>query len=227
MNARQLVFVGGAHGVGKTTVIEMVKQDITECGVYDPGELFWTFHYRQRVLLPSVIEEMIAGSLQGTARRTTIVNWHYAVWTPAGYIPQIAWRLWERVAKTREISNLALVLLSASPAEIHERRKQDCERGAKKRKLDVRCVKTEVIMQRLFFAYHVGIAMRYRNALVIKEIFNHRAEIAAQHLENVLRLTQLSSRHRPRPSAGVFLYPPYSSPLGGRIWWEVFCCQKK
>lgn len=154
MDRKLIVFVGGVHGVGKTTVLEALRKKYLGAAIYDPGDLFWNYSINSRILAPSAVEAMVAESLKGTVQPVTFVNWHYAVWTPERYIPHISWNLWREVAKQSDLRFLLINLTAPTDTILHRREK---DRHVKKRKLSREALEKEMEQSGMFFMNHVGI----------------------------------------------------------------------
>ena len=99
---------------------------------------------------------MVAGSILALTPNITLINWHYAVWTPDGYIPQIHMTLWRKIAETPN-TKIVLVLLRAEADKIMERREKDAGSGIKKRKIDIQCVREEIAATNQLFGQHIEI----------------------------------------------------------------------
>jgi adenylate kinase len=190
MRNRLGFFVGGVHGVGKTTLIRGVHQMDHSLEIYDPGELFWKYHHNQPVLEPETIERMIAESLAGLRADITLINWHYAVWTPQGYKPQIPFRLLRRAIKASSIDFVS-VIVTAGPATVAERRKKDALVGGKKRKLGEEYVLEEIRAQSDLYKKHLEILARegHKKAFMFENV---NREKATNHFFNLLQLIRWS-----------------------------------
>lgn len=158
MTERTLTFVGGPHGVGKTTIIEALRTSDPTVATYDPGDLFWQYSIHEQIVAPAAVERMIAESLMGLACPVTLINWHYAVWTPGGYRPQISWILWGQVLRSSQLRGIVLALADAPTAVIRERREWDRTTGRKKRTTDPAHIEEEHVQSWRFFAEHERMA---------------------------------------------------------------------
>lgn len=151
----RLVICGGVHGVGKTTVMDRVLALLGEkCSRFDPGELFMKHLYRQKDKAGREIEEMVAEQLVRRVLSSPLVlsNWHYAVWQPEGYIPQVRMELWDRVLRETRGAQIVLALVTASPEDILARREKD--RGIRRRKLSLDAVREELRQTKRYYDEH-------------------------------------------------------------------------
>lgn len=181
-----VVFIGGAHGVGKTTVIDQLRTWQPLISVYDPGELFWRYSINNKIIENSAVEKMIAASLIGLAGKITLINWHYAIWRPSGYIPQIDWLFWEMVAWRGDFDLIFLVLLKCSNKELLRRRKKDCKSCVKKRKLSLSCIKKELAENRIFFERHKILLKKHGKKVLAVRIYNKNSEEAAKDIIEIM-----------------------------------------
>lgn len=155
----KLVFFGGVHGVGKTTLLE--KLSATSGGalhIIDPGELFWEHCYQKKDKTPDETEELVVELIERSCRLHPLVvcNWHYAVWTPTGYVPEVAFsRLATLIERVRP-GCVCPILIHASADIVFERRKKD--QGAKKRKIDLVAIEEEIAQTNYLYQLHHGVA---------------------------------------------------------------------
>ncbi|MEK7118458.1 MAG: AAA family ATPase [Patescibacteria group bacterium] len=151
----RLVFFGGVHGVGKTSLLEKISSVSDEKPfVVDLGELFWEHVYRMGDKTSDEVEELAMDEIEMACRAHSIVicNWHYAVWTPEGYIPQIALsRLASLVDRIRP-ECARLVLVKAPARVVFKRRTRD--RAIKKRKISLACIEEEMAQTEHFYRLH-------------------------------------------------------------------------
>ncbi|MBI5732581.1 AAA family ATPase [Candidatus Jorgensenbacteria bacterium] len=187
---RHIILIGGPHGVGKTTVTDALsirlKSIFESVATYDPGELFWNYHINHTILHNHAIENMIKDSLVGTSQFITLVNWHYAVWTPHGYIPQIPWELWEYIAGSTVINRLELIHLTAPPEMIFERRKHDRIKNIKRRKLNLAAIETEIKQSDLLYNKHLNTAQAVRPGVRGYSVTNTSSDRTAEELATFL-----------------------------------------
>lgn len=154
----KLVFFGGVHGVGKTTLLErVVKESPAGLHVVDPGELFWEHVYHKKDKTPAEVEMLVIELIAEACRVHPVVicNWHYAVWTPGGYVPQLAF---DRLALLIDRVNPECaysVLVGASARIVLARRVSD--RLVKKRKIDLASVEEEIAHTERLYRLHGGV----------------------------------------------------------------------
>lgn len=141
----KLVICGGVHGVGKTTLMERAIA-FARLGIvrYDPGELFIRHLYRQKDKTAEEVEEMVTEQLVRRIRSFPLIlsNWHYAVWTPLGYVSQLSMDRWERIVRDVSGAQITIALVTAKSEVILERREKD--RNIRRRKLDLDAVREEI-----------------------------------------------------------------------------------
>ena len=140
----KLILFGGVHGVGKTTLLNhLVKIYGDKFPVFDPGIYFWKHLYELKDKTTPEIEEMVINELANMKNSQTIVcNWHYAVWTKSGYIPQLCYPNLERLIQMVKPDSVTLILVRAPAEEVYKRRRADAE--IKKRKIDKKCIEEEM-----------------------------------------------------------------------------------
>lgn len=184
---KQRIFIGGVHGVGKTTVVEKLRQQNPSWAIYDPGALFWDYGIKQQLVTTSAIEKMAAESLKGLRPDTTLINWHYAVWTPNGYIPQIDLELWKDVVQSWKNDRIVLIWLYANPLTILDRRKKDAEIGLKKRKVDIACIGEENEKTEYFFNRHLQVLRESHPNWTARIISNGNIEETAAKILKAVR----------------------------------------
>lgn len=179
---RTAVFVGGVHGVGKTSVIEAIRAKKPGLATYDPGDLFWRYYHDEHILTTRAVEEMVTDGIKGLSELTTLINWHYAVWTKGGYTPQIGWDLWRTVVETPRLDRIILILLTAHPDLIYEQRKKDREAGTKKRKLDRDCIREELLKTDGFFTIHSALAAVSKKSFRTQVVWQENIEKSADKI---------------------------------------------
>lgn len=140
----KLVLIGGVHGVGKTTLMERVRLALPPNALttFDPGEYFWSLCYTRNILSPDTVEELVVKRMMLFSGSNLIAsNWHYAVWQPDGYIPQLRFDRFAQLLSFLSPEYLGLVHITASTQHILNRRIQD--RESRKRKVDLACILQE------------------------------------------------------------------------------------
>lgn len=144
----QLVILGGAHGVGKTTLIEQALMVTAgQFTLFDPGEFFWRHLFEQCDKTAAQVEALVVKKMIKLTKHT-ISSWHYAAWTQAGWVPQLRHPLFREMIRTLAPQSLTLGLIEAPAIEILARRKKD--QAIKKRKLDLDCIEEELQQNRIF-----------------------------------------------------------------------------
>ena len=189
MQCKHLILIGGAHGVGKSTVISQLIRELPQLHEFDPGELFWKYHFDNSMLSTEAIEKMIADALCGLLPEVVMVNWHYAVWRPDGYIPQMPFELLEKVLEQYSFSRITLIHLTLPDNELYRRRRVDIESGVKKRKLDMEAVRREISESERLYHEHMYVVQRVlpdsnRGFL---ELVNMSSSATARHITKVLK----------------------------------------
>ena len=182
----KLVFLGGVHGVGKTTVLERVIA--TSSGrlyTVDPGELFWEHVYQKKDKTPDEAEVLAAKLIERECRLHPLVvcNWHYAVWTPSGYVLELALpKLATLIEKVRP-ECVYLVLVTASADAVFERREKD--RAIKKRKVDRLCVEEEMAQTEVLYRLHHDVVSQ--RAKTVSVVFDNTGPISAEAIEKLAK----------------------------------------
>ncbi len=141
--------------------------------------------YRAHDRTPREVEKLVANELAHKCCRYPwiICNWHYGVWTPVGYVPQIDFSLLQRIAECPTLRKIYLVQITATPEHILERRLKD--RQLRRRKLDLACVKEEVAATQWLYEEHHRICSR--NVLTARVwIENENLERAVQGMSRLL-----------------------------------------
>jgi adenylate kinase len=183
---KRIVFIGGPHGVGKTTVIAKLQKSHPHILLFDPGDLFWKLHYDNKILEPRAIEKIVADCLIKTKQEIMFVNWHYAVWTKNGYIPQISLDVWCHNFCNRFRGIINLFLLELDAKTLLARRTADANSG-KKRKLDMACVEEEIDATHNLFLKIRKETGRYSNEIVQSVILkNNNSEDSANTIQTFL-----------------------------------------
>jgi len=184
----KLILIGGVHGVGKTTLMERVQLALPSNAFtcFDPGEYFWSLCYMKHILPPDAVEELVVKRMMHLAGSQLVVsNWHYAVWQPDGYIPQLRFDRFARLLSFLSPSYVGLFHITAATQHILDRRMRD--RAVRKRKLDLACVVHEQSETERLLDLHLRIARSHCPSEVItieNDDFEH----------TVKRITQLFSR---------------------------------
>ena len=80
------------------------------------------------------------------------VHWHYAVWQPRGYIPQISLPRLKQLAKSGTIEKVVLCLVEAPKNTIRKRRLGDSH--MKKRALSLFIIGEEIAAEERFLHKH-------------------------------------------------------------------------
>lgn len=153
--AMKMVFFGGVHGVGKTTLLEKIAVESDQKPrIVDPGELFWEHLFEKKDKTPEETEELAIELIARECRLHPVVicNWHYAVWTPSGYVPEIAFPRLTMLVERVKPECVYLVLMSASVDAVFERRAKD--RAVKKRKIDRGCIEEEMAQTERLYHLH-------------------------------------------------------------------------
>lgn len=154
----RLVFFGGVHGVGKTTLLERTLTVRDEkLKVVDPGELFWKHVYQQKDKTPEETEMLATELIERECRLYSLVicNWHYAVWTPSGYVPEIAFSRLVAMVERVNPECVHLVLVRAPTDVVLKRRVAD--RAIKKRKIDMACIEEEMAQTEFLYRLHYDV----------------------------------------------------------------------
>lgn len=178
-----LVLFGGISGVGKTTLISILKGRFgSRIRLINPGELFRRYFYHKKVKTIAEIEELIVSKLTRMPRDSiVVVHWHYAVRRPSGYISQIKFSRLERIAKSGKVDKVVLLLVEAPAKVVRKRRSKDCK--IKKRSVSMAAICEEMRANEKFLAKH--------NALLSKILGKHNVEIL--RLSNIdLRTARLA-----------------------------------
>lgn len=166
----KLILFGGVHGVGKTTLLNHLAEVFGDkLPIFDPGVYFWKHLYELRDKKTPEAEEVVINELERMKDNQTIVcNWHYAVWTKEGYIPQLGYTNLERLIGVTKPDEVTLILIKASTEEVYKRRVADAE--IKKRKIDKKCIEEEVCATESAIKEHLGvIGKRVKPKLLVIE----------------------------------------------------------
>ena len=136
-----LMIVGGVHGVGKTTLIGNLL-----CGsrpgttFLDPGALFNKHVWQDKDRTVSEVEDLVVAKLVAQCHtcntKLVLASWHWAVWTPLGYVPQISIDRWRLVVRASGATRVHLVNVTAPAETILTRRVRDYANHPRKRSLD-------------------------------------------------------------------------------------------
>lgn len=184
----KLVFFGGVHGVGKTTLLEKVLGTLNKKPhVVDPGVLFWEHVYRKKDKTADETEVLVAEAIERECSLYPVVicNWHYAVWTLKGYIPQIAFPRLASLVERVGPECVHLILVDAPVDVVLERRKKD--RSIKRRKVDRACVAEEIAQTTHLHRLHYDVlSLRVRTLSTMLDNTGPIDEAAAKKIGKIL-----------------------------------------
>lgn len=180
----KIVFFGGVKGVGKSTLLSWLEKLYKDRFEYiDPGELFRRYHYEEKILTTEEVEELIVKSIEeAPSHSIMVVHWHYAVWRPTGFIPQISFPRLRRIAHNPNIELVFLLSVEASVESIYERRLK--ESGIKSRPLSFSSISEEAAADEDFLMRHRAIfseAIGDNNVTVVR-FQNEKLKKAEQDL---------------------------------------------
>ena len=142
--AMKLILFGGVHGVGKTTLLDHVAEALGgDAQIFDPGVYFWKHLHEAKDKTTAEIEEMIIRDLLAVKETELVIcNWHYAVWTESGHVPQLGYSNLKRLTAAMAPEAIVLIWVTASAEDVYARRVSDASR--RKRKIDMRCIHEEI-----------------------------------------------------------------------------------
>ncbi len=177
-----VILFGGVHGVGKSTLLSGAEYPGDDVAFFDPGPLFIEHLYRRRDKSSSEIERMVSDELIALGRGHPLVvsNWHWAVWTRNGYVPQLAAEEFLRFLTRSRPCCLYLVEVTAPAELVLARRLRDAP--IRKRKLDLACVREEAAMSDAF---------RYR-------CFTAAAEVCPAQFVDIINVELAEGRRKTR-----------------------------
>jgi len=163
----RLILFGGVHGVGKTTLLNHLTGIFGEkLPIFDPGIYFWKHLYELGDKTIPEVEEIVISELGKMKDNQMIVcNWHYAVWTKNGYIPQLCYANLERLIQVTNPDAVTLILIRASVEEVYKRRMADTE--IKKRKIDIKCIEEEACATESAIEEHFGVIRKWMEPKLI------------------------------------------------------------
>lgn len=145
-----VILFGGVHGVGKSTLLSGAEYPGDSVAFFDPGPLFTEHLCHRKDKSSPEIERMVSDKLIALSRNHPLVisNWHWAVWTPKGYVPQLAEEEFLRFLRGSRPRCLYLVEVTAPVELVLARRLED--KAFRKRKLDLNSVHEEAAMSDAF-----------------------------------------------------------------------------
>ena len=154
-----LILIGGAKGVGKTTIIKRyAERHPVDCAF--SSRLYW--QHKDHYPFPQIKEMMLEDILARTSP-ILLVDTHYAnlsrqygirpAWSPAHLA---------RIADAPHISGVRAYLLYASPESVRDRRKNDRD---KLRRVDIRSIRGDLEANERYFPALVSF-LKERNRLV-------------------------------------------------------------
>lgn len=176
----ELVFIGGAKGVGKSTLISRVAELHPEYDYAHPGDIYW--QNTDRPL--QEVANIITNSILAKHAPLVIVDTHYAAYyKPNGW--QACWsrESLDRIASAAHVNSVSLYLIDALPSEVYDRRTKDQE---KKRRLDMDSVVAELILSRRYFEQACAHFRQYNMLSNRAIIANHEQEKATTELDKLL-----------------------------------------
>ena len=153
---------GGVPGVGKTTLVGTVLSELRpDTAFLDPGVLFNTYVFEEQSHTAEHVEELVADTLirKCHSARLVLATWHWAVWTPTGYKPQIPLPRWRLMLSEARLERLYLVDVTAQPKQILSRRIGDYEKHPRKRHLNAIC--EEILASERYYRLFASAAEEY------------------------------------------------------------------
>ncbi len=152
-NTDELIIIGGARGVGKTTVAKKVFE-ILQGSYVHPGDQFMRYMYSKPWIGdPKIIEGMALHEILN-APKPTIVDLHYKAYTkPTGYVDGFCEDSLKVLADNYGKIKLYLIELDADT--LYDRRMSDPNKTAKKRKLDKEIIAEELRQNKEGFEHFV------------------------------------------------------------------------
>ncbi len=185
-----LIIVGGVHGVGKTTLLSTIVAECrTSTAFFDPGPLFEEHLWRKKDKTPEEVEDMAVSELVRRCRESRVVlsSWHWGVWTPYGYAPQISPERWRLLLAEAKPDRLYLVTVTASPERILERRIRDYAKHPRKRSLEA--IKEELVQSDEYYRAFLRIGHEYADSgtaiLVPAKVDNTGLDAAVYRLKTL------------------------------------------
>jgi adenylate kinase len=131
-----MYIIMGLPGAGKTTVLNGLKQEMPELKIMNYGDLMMEImkekygiesrdEMRKKLSIDDQkkVQEMITEKLSAFKDRNCVLDTHCAVKTPKGYLPGLPMKTLSRITVD------GLMLITANPEEIYERRKNDPSRA--------------------------------------------------------------------------------------------------
>ena len=131
--------VGTVPGAGKTTVIQYVKSKYPRARIVNKGDLIFDYaekHYgiRDRDEMRSKLkmsqqrtaQDYAAKKIGKMRDKVVIIDTHFSIKTPTGYIPGVSTRM------ARHMKLDGIILLEFRPKDVLQRRKKDTRRHREK-----------------------------------------------------------------------------------------------
>ncbi|MBI4919011.1 hypothetical protein HY837_03715 [archaeon] len=168
-NTDELIIIGGARGVGKTTVAKKVFELLHGSYVH-PGDHFIRYMYSKPWIGdPKIIEGMALHEILN-APKPTIVDLHYKAYTkPTGYVEGFCDDSLKVLADN--YSKIKLYLIELDVDTLYERRMSDPNKTNKKRKLEKETITEELKQNKEGFEHFVK-QMQNLTIVEIKVIVN-------------------------------------------------------
>lgn len=186
----KLIFFGGVKGVGKTTLLAWLKKKYPEnIVVLDAGELFRRHHYHSNRKTAHEVEELIVHKLENMSKHSVVaIHWHYAVWRPSGYIPQISCPRLQRIARSGCVKEVILLLVEAPINLVCKRRLKD--KKTKKRALSQLAVREEADWEEKLLRRHYALFSRIlgKRRVNIFRLNNEDLHIAQKRLRTFFEI---------------------------------------
>jgi adenylate kinase len=176
-----LIIIGGARGVGKTTVAKKYFELVGGSYIH-PGDQFVKYIYSgsPAVLESKVIEGMALQQILNSPK-PTIVDLHYSAYVkPIGFIKGFCDDSLKILA--REYKNISLYLIDLPAEVLLERRLKDPDKTAKKRKMDLETIREELRQNKEGFQYFVDFLSKY-TSVKSKVVVNNSFEQALKEFD--------------------------------------------